>query len=118
MDWPADLAGVLVLREGRVVIGLNERHSPASRHFSFWHEVGHYVLHGEAARPGIPCALGPLNSPDACEQEANTFAVNVLMPRQWVAASAGETRDVATLARRFGVSRWAMARRLRELGMA
>jgi hypothetical protein len=34
-----------VLQYSRAVIGLNRRHSPERRHFSFWHEVGHYYLH-------------------------------------------------------------------------
>lgn len=118
VDWPQDLAGVLVLRDGRVLIGLNRRHSAGRRHFSFWHEVGHYVLHrgGRPDGSAIACGSLPSDSPHA-EREADAFATEVLMPEAWVRNSRREARDVAAMARRLRVSPQAMARRLRELGI-
>lgn len=46
IDWPEELSGVLLLREQRAVTGLNGRYSRERRHFTFWHEVGHYLRHG------------------------------------------------------------------------
>ena len=115
MDWPAELAGILVMRRNRAVIGLNRRHSQARRHFSFWHEVGHYLLHRPALRAcGLSAASGPS---DAGEREADAFAANMLMPEHWVRAFGPGEPDLFRLARRFHVSMGAMARRLAELGL-
>ena len=118
MEWPVELSGVLVLRAGRVLIGLNRSHSPVRRHFSFWHEVGHYLLHRGSwqvcqAGDGRPKENGAVSP----EREADAFATSLLMPDDWVRACSAEMRELSALARRFGVSPRAMARRLQELGL-
>ena len=129
-DWPADLDGVLLLRDGRATIGLNRNQAPARRHFTFWHEAGHYLMHvrrqsATSSRevrsegngwPGVPCATAMPGARLACEAEANEFATQVLMPKPWVERLLPETGDLQTMARRFRVSPAAMDRRLRELG--
>lgn len=118
MDWPGELAGMLVLREGQALIGLNRRHSVERRHFSFWHEVGHLVLHRDPLRstPTLCPLLGPGASGEAkLEREADAFATSMLMPAEWVRDSHAELGNLFALARRFAVSPRAMARRLREL---
>lgn len=125
VDWPEDVAAVLVLRDGLATIGLNRRHSTVRRHFSFWHEVGHYLLH-RARWSGAPCsAPATPGAPSRREREADAFAANVLMPEAWVTRAWREANGrrstgavgVAALARRFRVSHEAMARRLEELGL-
>ena len=128
-DWPADLDGVLLLRDGRATIGLNRHHAPARRHFTFWHEAGHYLLHVRRQSaisspelrsdgggwPGVPCAAVRPGARLIWEAEANEFATQVLMPKNWVERLLPETGDLRALARRFLVSAAAMERRLREL---
>ncbi len=120
MEWPDDLSAVLVLRGRGAVIGLNRRHSPGRRHFSFWHEVGHYLLHRTRLERGpLSCSHAPHQRrlEPALEREADSFAVNLMMPAQWVRRSLEDRPSVAALARDFGVTPRAMQRRLRELGL-
>ena len=115
-DWPSELSGVLLLRSGRAVIGINARHSPARRHFTFWHEVGHFLLHAPHAVGGhVDCEAG---RPTSAEREADAFAAAVLMPPEWVRRAHDQSQRRGQLARQFHVSEAAMARRLRELGLA
>lgn len=123
-DWPQELAGLLLLRNGRATIGLNRAHAPTRRHFSFWHEVGHYLLHtspgrgrpAQAAWTGPPC-LGSKLPGTTREAEADAFAACVLMPLAWVNRASAEGMNLSALARRFMVGPTAMERRLRELGL-
>jgi hypothetical protein len=123
MDWPDELAGILVLRPSdpapSATIGLNRRHSAGRRHFTFWHEVGHYVLHRRAALHG---PLACLHAKDeaaypSMEREADLFAAAVLMPEDWVRRAYAEGASPERLARQFAVTRLAMTRRLAELGL-
>lgn len=124
LEWPNEVAGMLALHEGKAYIGLNSRHPFGRRHFTFWHEVGHWLLHTgrfkEAARADpsrfLGCmAGGTLSLP---EQEANIFAAHVLMPSTWVRRLYGVSPDARSLARAFAVTPRAMQRRLWELGLA
>ena len=117
LAWPDELSGLLLVRARIVVVGLNRRHSAARRHFSFWHEVGHYLMHHRTrANPPLPCRASPSKPLPAYEREANAFAACVTMPREWVERLFGTEPGLDALARRFHVSPQAMARRLRELG--
>ncbi len=121
LDWPEELSGMLALRDGRAVIGLNRGHSAGRRHFSFWHEAGHYLLHRRLLARGPMACAAPLGAPSVLarlEREADRFAVGVLMPSQWVTRAWTETPEVEAMARRFRVTRLAMLRRLRELRLA
>lgn len=124
LEWPDEVAGMLAVRQGKAYIGLNGKHPLGRRHFSFWHEVGHWILHSgrfnghPSADPSrwLDCtAGGGLSLP---EQEANTFAAEVLMPSAWVCRLYAESPDVRCLARAFAVTPRAMQCRLRELGLA
>ena len=110
---------MLALRGGGLFIGLNARHSPQRRHFSFWHEVGHYLLHTDAPRAGgssVSRTCFESLPIDGVEREADCFAADLMMPREWVGRMLSEGLDLSTMARRFGVTQQALARRLDELG--
>lgn len=123
LEWPDEVAGMLALREGTAYIGLNARHPFGRRHFTFWHEVGHWLLHTgrssayRAADPGpFRDCLGS-GARSGPEQEANTFAAQVLMPSAWVRRLYAESPDIRGLAEAFAVTPRAMQRRLWELGL-
>src|SRR5690242_10409831 len=40
-----DISGVLVVQDGRGVIGVSENQAPTRQRFTIAHEIGHYVLH-------------------------------------------------------------------------
>ena len=117
LDWPDDLAGLLAIRGGSAFIGLNRRHSVSRRHFTFWHEVGHYVMHRFGGSQ-VTCWERPWPQAAAWEREANAFAVAITMPADCIVRAVEESPDVATLARRFKVSRPALTLRLEELGIS
>ena len=90
LDWPPELSGVLVMRRHGPVIGLNRRHSPERRHFSFWHEVGHYLIHRPRLSSGLlacPHPASPRIAELELEREADIFAAHVMMPAGWVRRS-------------------------------
>ena len=115
LDWPLELSGVLLVKSKRAFIGLNRHHSSPRRHFSFWHEVGHYLLH--APRGLMRCASAPAwGRFHTLEREANLFASRLTMPEDWVLRLLPESATLTALARRFHVTPSAMERRLREVG--
>jgi Zn-dependent peptidase ImmA (M78 family) len=127
----ADASGVLVVQDGRGVIGYNEDHAPARQRFTIAHEIGHYRLHVPAGQNKLfidqsvfrrdgKSAAGM----DPQEIEANRFAAALLMPETLVRLEIERNEldlddddDVAMLARRFGVSAAAMTFRLDNLGL-
>ena len=84
------------------------------RRFTIAHEIGHFVLHPELARPergGQVTEAGRVE-----EREADAFAAELLMPEHLVRQAAREHgADVDRLADRFDVSRSAMRTRLQRL---
>jgi Zn-dependent peptidase ImmA (M78 family) len=125
-----NMSSMLVLKDGRAVIGLNQSHPPTRRRFSLAHELGHFLLHGKAPRVFLDEAtiffrdeLAAEGS-DLEEIEANTFAAELLMPekvlRQMIQRNpldAFDERAVQRLAARFEVSVQALTIRLTRLGL-
>lgn len=124
-----DVSGVLVIEDGRGVIGVNASHAPARQRFTIAHEIGHYVLHRDELPVFIDKQLRQYlavfrNGESATgeqhrEREANGFAAALLMPagllRDEVARLRLDLEDeeaVGALATRFNVSRRAMDLRL------
>ena len=115
----------LRLVDGPAVIALNSSYTkPESRRrFTLAHEIGHHLL-GRRVSPGRrlffldTAATGRTMMERAC----NRFAALLLMPehlvrRHYDELAANPTNRVAIMAERFGVSAWAMRRRIRELGL-
>ncbi len=127
-DVDAAVDGMLLRRDGRVVVGLNGARSPESQRFMLAHVIGHYRMHArrELILDGI---VRHVHSRLACiptdreEAEANRFAGALLMPEATVRRMAREadfdtaTQLVDLLAPRFEVSRAVMGYRLMGLGI-
>ena len=120
----AHLSALLVYKNGKYFIGVNESHPEQRKRFSIAHELGHYFLHRKMfhmdAEPDegfimfrdINSALGIKKE----EIEANVFAANLLMPKaifqeQW------KNGDLASLAKFFDVSLKAAKFRCKNLGL-
>lgn len=128
-----DVSGILVVRDGRGLIGVNAAQSATRQRFSIAHEVGHFQLHRKAmpvfidtqfTRPYLAAFRDARSATgeDRREREANAFAAALLMPealvRDAVAQLAVDVEDdaaVVQLAKRFDVSRQAMTFRLVNL---
>src|SRR5579859_3247614 len=51
------VSGVLVINDGRAVIGVNANHHPNRQRFTIAHEFGHYMLHRNTSSLFIDTAL-------------------------------------------------------------
>jgi len=129
-SYDGEVSGMLIRGDdGTAVIGVNSRHAPTRQRFSVAHEIAHLVMH-----PGTPMFIdrfvrvnwrdGASNSE---EIEANSFAAELLMPRELVEQEVDRVlakpqlvtpqRLAGQLAKAFQVSPQAMSYRLENLGV-
>jgi len=125
-------SGFLLRDNERIIIGVNSRNSPRRQRFTIAHELGHWCLH--EGKPLIVDQSVMINkrddvssqATDSQEIDANYFAAELLMPKQFVAdavrrhmRTSGGSREefVTALARDFDVSTEAMGWRLINLGV-
>jgi len=127
----AEVSGLLVVEDGRGVIGYNSAHSAVRQRFTIAHEIGHYVLHAQGSRQKLFVDKSVYKRDDDSskgedpeEVEANQFAAALLMPAALVRTELArlqldlEDEDaVGTLAKRFNVSTTAMLYRLQNVGL-
>lgn len=107
------------------VIAINNSYlkPPARRRFTLAHEIGHHLL-GRHVSPDQKLFFfdTPKMQRTLVERACDRFAVLLLMPEELVRCYYSELSHntenrVAIMAERFGVSTWALRRRLRELGL-
>ena len=128
-----DVSGILVVRDGRGLIGVNTAQAPTRQRFSIAHEIGHFLLHRNVmsvfidkqfTRPYLAAFRDATSATgeDKREREANAFAAALLMPERFVrnvvtdlGADADDDGAIALLAKRFEVSQQAMTFRLVNL---
>jgi len=132
--FPSDVSGAL-LRHGDVAaIAVNGRQSPNRKRFTVAHELAHYLL-DHKDRDHIDWKFTVIRrdgkssqASDEQEIEANAFAANLLMPRQFLLEDVqiyknfnGEVEidGIAqqALARKYQVSEIALTYRLANLGL-
>lgn len=127
----ADVSGVLVVADGRGIIGVNSEHSSLRQRFSIAHEIGHFLLHRNDQELFIDktyfAAFRDSRSStgeDHREREANAFAAALLMPSTLLRKAVDQHEfDLAdelgldALAHLFQVSRQAMTFRVANLGV-
>ncbi len=129
-----ELAGMVYVKDGTPIIGVNSLHHPNRQRFTIGHECGHFILHKSQITKEVHVdKVFPMLRRDSVssagvddmEMEANLFAAELLMPRSYL-VDALETlgsKDldiedevtVNALARRFRVSPSAMRFRLGAL---
>jgi Zn-dependent peptidase ImmA (M78 family) len=106
------------------VIVVNARHGRERQRFSISHELGHFILGHEAVELDhyLSSIFGDADESfkveGDLEQEANAFAAELLMPRQWVkgvAGSHGAKELVSLIATECEVSTQAAWYRIIEL---
>jgi Zn-dependent peptidase ImmA (M78 family) len=134
-EFGDDVSGVLVVEDGRGVIGVNAAHAPTRQRFTIAHEIAHYVLHRDQLPVFIDKGLrqylavfrdgSSSTGEHRREREANGFAAALLMPASLVRDEIARLRldiedeeAVDALATRFRVSRQAMSFRLVNLAEA
>jgi Zn-dependent peptidase ImmA (M78 family) len=108
--------------EGSYSVAINRRHALVRQRFTAAHELGHYIYHRDLLGAGVgdTRAYRAENTPlpnnairPVHERQANSFAANLLMPRQAISMmKAHGIIDPAVLAEHFCVSQEAMRIRL------
>lgn len=112
------VAGFLDVKEN--VVYVNKEDSDHRKAFTVAHELGHYLLHEEELKtnPNLSILfrmpLGTID-PNPLEQEANTFAARILVPKRILDEYRKKgIAEAGVLANIFGVSPEVIAYRLRD----
>jgi len=125
-----ELSGMVFVKDGVPIIGVNSLHHPNRQRFTIAHELGHLELHREMITSSVhvdkefPALMRDAKSATGTEQieiEANQFASALLMPQSLIEeALAGAQFDIENdgpieqLAKRFRVSKQALQYRIRN----
>jgi Zn-dependent peptidase ImmA (M78 family) len=117
-----DFSGMLIRKDDRALIGINDKESPVRQRFTIAHELGHFFLHSnkDTFIDYRDNKKDVMRTPR--EKQANMFAAALLMPRYLLLqdfrslAKEGFSEDeLYTLAKRYDVSEEAMRFRLMNL---
>lgn len=128
-----ELSGMIFIRNGVPIIGINSLHHLNRQRFTIAHEIGHLRMHPDQITAAVhvdkgfqvPVLFRDAKSAEGTERweiEANQFAAALLMPRkhlaQALATVAGDIEDQAPIeqmARKFRVSVATLNYRIRSL---
>ena len=129
--FDTELSGMIYIKEGVPIIGVNSLHHPNRQRFTIAHEIGHLVLHRNMITTAIhvdknfPALMRDEKSATGTEQieiQANKFASELLMPRALVEEALRGTQfdiddegPMEQLAKKFRVSRQALEFRVRSI---
>ena len=135
-----DISGMLMIKDGNGIIGVNKSHPKVRKRFTIAHEIGHYSLkhHREGSifvnqkqhtSANIYRDKNSMKGEIWQEIEANAFAASLLMPKQIILKEIqnltidllgdSETNEEAIilLAKKFTVSKQSMVIRLSNLNV-
>lgn len=126
-----ELSGMIYVKDGTPIIGINALHHPNRQRFTIAHECGHLILHRaqitkevhvDKAFPMLMRDSVSAAGVDDMEIEANHFAAEFLMPESLLTTTLGtdpfdidDEKAVTVLAKKFKVSPSAMRFRLGKL---
>ncbi len=128
-----ELSGLICIKDGVPIIGVNTWHHPNRQRFTIAHEIAHLQLHREYITSAVHVDkrfMEPVLKRDAAsatgtewlEIEANHFAAALLMPRrllvEYLKASPIDIDDdgpLEELAKKFHVSKATLQYRIRNL---
>jgi len=117
-----DIAGKIYKKDnGQVAIEVNPWQTPYRQRFTVAHELGHYFL-GHDLSDGlnrVDTITNLSNPTDKIETQANSFAAELLMPREFIEHILYEQQisDIDKIADMLQVSRLALGYRLKNLGL-
>ncbi|MEO9504904.1 MAG: ImmA/IrrE family metallo-endopeptidase [Maribacter dokdonensis] len=128
-DLDDSVSGFLVKKDGRNIIGLNQRHPEVRKRFTISHEIGHFKLHVDTPlfvdfyKGSMLYRTNHKRQDYKMEKEANTFAAALLMPQSLISNEISKMSDdmdydskLLLLSQKFEVSQQAMDFRLKTLG--
>ncbi len=109
-DWPEKYEGRLERRSRLICV--NKSHRRTKKRFTIAHEFGHYFLHHDVE---IFVDDDMRDPSDEREKDANKFAAELLMPKDWIKRDYQLLHDAKSLEKKYEVSEQAMWIRLIEL---
>lgn len=115
----------VLLPDAPPVVAINNSYTkpPSRRRFTLAHEIGHHLLGRRGASNGrLFCLDTSTTRRTLMERACDRFAALLLMPeglvrRFYEELAHNSEKRVSIMSERFGVSPWALRRRLRELGL-
>lgn len=119
-----NFSGMLIRKDGRALIGVNNSEAEVRQRFTIAHELGHFFLHPnqDAFVDYRDNKNGIMRTPR--EKQANMFAAALLMPRKLlskdfkaIAKNGFSDDELHELARRYDVSEDAIRFRLINLNV-
>lgn len=125
-----ELSGMALIKDGISIIGVNSLHHPNRQRFTIAHELGHHIMHRDLIDGTVHVDKGftlwrdglAAQGTDLIEMQANAFASELLMPRQFLSTIEGiENLDIdddagmKALAKRYRVSVAALQNRLSSI---
>lgn len=125
-EFAEEIDGLYLRMEGVspvIAVNTSYRKPPVRRRFTLAHEIGHHLLANRVASSGRHFFFDSAKTRQSImERACDRFAALLLMPEDLVNHHFEElrynpARRVGIMAQRFGVSAWAMRRRLRELSL-
>lgn len=124
-EFVREIDGVyLRLPDAPPVIAINNSYTKPStrRRFTLAHEIGHHLLGRRTPDSRLFFLDSSKMRRSIIERACDRFAALLLMPEDWVRRyfdelSFNAENRVSIMSQRFGVSAWALRRRLRELGL-
>lgn len=127
-EGEGDLAGMLIQRDGKSVIGVNSTHHRNRQRFTIAHELGHLCLKHEGdVHIDRNFTINKRDQTSSLatshiEIEANRFAAEILMPYDMIQSDLEaiefdieDDRMVSSMASKYGVSVQAMTIRLNNV---
>jgi len=109
-----NISGTIVEQKGFIVIGVNSNHAKVRQRFTIAHELGHFFAGHDLAEQIIDDVF---DRPTDKEREANKYAAELLMPKDFLKQDIGKKMDIPKLAKKYNVSEQAMSIRLLETGL-
>ena len=120
-----DFSGLLLRKNGRAFIGINNSESSVRQRFTVAHEFGHFFLHKtQEAFVDYRKEMMEGETKSQKEREADMFAAAFIMPRSHLISDIKKITstsildtEILSLAKKCNVSRGAMTYRLINLGL-
>lgn len=126
-----ELSGMIYIKDGVPIIGVNSLHHPNRQRYTIAHECGHLLLHRDMITSAVhvdkefPVLMRDSVSQkgvNSVEIEANQFAAELLMPTDMLVKALSDTpfdidsdAPIEALAKKFKVSKQALEYRIRNL---
>lgn len=118
------VSGLLIIKDGKIAIGVDSDQGLQRKRFTIAHELGHYFLHRSLKSTFVDEVFTRSGTSNQIEREANAFAASLLMPKVLVLKAIEnieknkiDDETIVSLSKSFNVSGISMTYRLVNLNI-